>query len=600
MLTNKGTRLNIFILLMVVAIAGTAAGQTIYVDAGATGTPDGSSWANAYLSLQDALAAVAEGATILVAEGTYTPDQGGGQTPGDRYATFQLISGVAIYGGFPSGGCPWEDRDPIAYETILSGDLNADDVQVLVTELLSEPTRGENSYHVVTGNHTDATAIIEGFTITAGNANGLYPIYWGGGMYNNNGSPTVTNCAFRGNSASEFGGGMFNRYSISILTNCTFSANSASTLGGGMKNEYGSPTVTNCAFRGNCARFGGGMELYSDEARLTNCTFSGNSASEAGGGLYINNNNNASPTVMTNCTFSGNSASAYGGGMFIRNNSSPVLTNCSFARNSANYGNGLACSYDSWSFPNTIKLTNCILWDGGDEIYDRDGGSTINITFSDVQGGGSDPGGNNIDAAPLFVDADGFDDIVGTADDNLRLSPGSPCIDAGDNSAVPALVVTDLDGNPRFVDCPDIPDTGNGAPPIVDIGAYEVIIAPVIQVVIDIKPGSYPNPINLGSYGLIPVAILSSEDFDATTVDPESVELAGAGVAVRGKSNKYMAHQEDVNGDGLVDLMAQVATENLDPDSFQDGFAILTGNLFEEFGGTLIEGADEITIVPQE
>ena len=121
-----------------------------------------------------------------------------------------------------------------------------------------------------------------------------------------------------------------------------------------------------------------------------------------------------------------------------------------------------------------------------------------------------------------------------------------------------------------------------------------------IPVAIDIKPGSYPNVINLGSHGLVPVAILSSEDFDATTVDPETVELAGADVAVRGKSNKYMAHEEDVNGDGLVDLMVQVATENLDPGSFQDGLAVLTGNLLEEFGGTPIEGSDEITIVPSE
>ncbi len=123
---------------------------------------------------------------------------------------------------------------------------------------------------------------------------------------------------------------------------------------------------------------------------------------------------------------------------------------------------------------------------------------------------------------------------------------------------------------------------------------------PAILVEIDIKPGSYPNSINLGSYGLVPVAILSSEEFDATTVDPETVELAGAGVSVRGKSNKYMAHKEDINEDGLLDLMVQVATENLEPESFQNGSAILTGNLLEEFGGTPIEGTDEITIVPTE
>jgi hypothetical protein len=112
---------------------------------------------------------------------------------------------------------------------------------------------------------------------------------------------------------------------------------------------------------------------------------------------------------------------------------------------------------------------------------------------------------------------------------------------------------------------------------------------------IDIKPGSYPNAINLGSQGLVPVAILSSQEFDATNVDPDTIELAGSGVAIRGKSNKYMAHEEDVNRDGLVDLVAQVATANFDPDSLQDGSAILTGQTYD---GQPIEGSDEVTIVP--
>ena len=124
---------------------------------------------------------------------------------------------------------------------------------------------------------------------------------------------------------------------------------------------------------------------------------------------------------------------------------------------------------------------------------------------------------------------------------------------------------------------------------------YEV--PSVVEVAIDIKPGSYPNAINLGSHGLIPVAILSSDEFDATTVDPESVELGGAGVSVRGKSNKLMAHQEDVDADGLADLVVQVATENLDPGAFQDGYAILTGKTYDDVP---IEGVDEITITPAE
>lgn len=118
-----------------------------------------------------------------------------------------------------------------------------------------------------------------------------------------------------------------------------------------------------------------------------------------------------------------------------------------------------------------------------------------------------------------------------------------------------------------------------------------------LMVEIDIKPGSYPNAINLASHGLIPVAILSDEQFDATSVDPDTVELAGASVVKRGKGNKFMAHKEDIDGDGLLDLMVQVATEDLDPDSFQNGYAVLTG---ETYDGQPIEGWDEITIVPPE
>jgi len=116
----------------------------------------------------------------------------------------------------------------------------------------------------------------------------------------------------------------------------------------------------------------------------------------------------------------------------------------------------------------------------------------------------------------------------------------------------------------------------------------------ILAVEIDIKPGSYPNSINLGSKGVIPVAIFSSQDFDATTVDPGTVQLAGSGVAVRG--NKFMSHEEDVNGDGLMDLVVQVETENLNPNTFQCGYAELTGTTYE---GLSIVGWDEIRIVPK-
>ena len=119
-------------------------------------------------------------------------------------------------------------------------------------------------------------------------------------------------------------------------------------------------------------------------------------------------------------------------------------------------------------------------------------------------------------------------------------------------------------------------------------------------VAIDIKPESYPNPINLGSYGLTPVAIFSDIGFDATAVDPATINLAGAGVALRG-NGKYMAHEEDVDADGLVDLVVQIVTCEIDPSALEeDGdlvYAILTGQTSD---GEMIEGSDEIVIVPSE
>jgi len=116
----------------------------------------------------------------------------------------------------------------------------------------------------------------------------------------------------------------------------------------------------------------------------------------------------------------------------------------------------------------------------------------------------------------------------------------------------------------------------------------------VITVVVDIKPGSDTNPINLRSRGVLPVAIFSSEDFDATQVDPSTVDVAGAGVAVRGRG-RYMAHPEDVDGDGLVDLVIQVEVQDLDPSQLQDGYAVVTGATYddEEF-----QGEDAVLLVP--
>jgi parallel beta-helix repeat protein len=357
----------------------------IYVDANATGDMNGVNWANAYNYLQDALSVAGDGNDIWVAEGTYKPAGPGG----NRTATFQLISGVGIYGGYPSGG---GSRDPSIYETILSGDLDGNDVDVNdPCDLLTEPTRGENSYHVVTGSGTDANAVFDGFTITSGNANGSGTDRYGGGMYNDSGSPT--------------------------LTNCTFSDNSAYYYGGGMYNDSGSPTLTNCTFSGNSADYGGGMYNYGD-----------------------------SPT-LTNCTFSGNSADYYGGGMYNYAGSNPAITNCTFSRNSADYGGGM------YNF-GSATLSNCILWgDTPQEVYggavitysdvqggwDGDGNIDVDPCFArpGYWNNNDTPGDSNDD---FWVDGDyHLKSEAGSWDPNTETwvidGVTSLCIDAGDPNA---------------------------------------------------------------------------------------------------------------------------------------------------------------------
>lgn len=116
----------------------------------------------------------------------------------------------------------------------------------------------------------------------------------------------------------------------------------------------------------------------------------------------------------------------------------------------------------------------------------------------------------------------------------------------------------------------------------------------VTQVAIDIKPGSDLNPINPGSNGLIPVAILTTDDFDAADVNSATVTLAGAEVAVRGKAEKLMARLEDVDGDGDLDLLVQVETQS-DGALWESGTVTLTGKTYD---GQDIEGTDEVIIVP--
>ena len=228
-----------------------ANGTTIYVDADAMGDNDGSTWDDAFTDLQAALTAAGPGTEIWVAAGTYKPTSGI-----DRSASFQMKNGVAIYGGFdPSvGDVGFEDREWVLHETILSGDLSGDDGPDFANN-------GENSYHVFYHDMLglDHTAVLDGFTVSGGNANGGSRND-GGGMLNLLSWPTLTNVTFSGNSAFR-GGGIYNYLTLAAtMVNCTFSENRAEGtevwqgLGGGMYNEEAIPALTGCTFEGNTAQ----------------------------------------------------------------------------------------------------------------------------------------------------------------------------------------------------------------------------------------------------------------------------------------------------------------------------------------------------------
>ena len=455
------------VITLVVGLAVSAEGKTIHVKVGGTG--DGSSWVHAYGSLQDALDNAEPNDDIWLAEGTYIPTQL--YDPCDpRSATFQMKNGVGIYGGFSAVGDPnWESRDWEKYETVLSGDLLGNDVEVSdPCDLLGELSRSENCYHVFyhpEGINLDPNTVFDGFTVTGGNANeGEYwpdPGSIGGGMYNYESSPTVTNCTFINNSAVGRGGGICNwTGSNNTLINCTFASNWASSGGGmhdggsntivtdcifrdnsakgggGMSNRY-NPTVRDSIFIGNSANTGGGMINY-DFAKVTNCKFIGNSAFGDGGGMY---NDCCGPSV-TNCTFIGNSA-YYGGGISAFFDWSTTMTNCTFVGNSARSGGGIHIDTDTY----LTAAINCIFWENTATYKPQIWGS-VAVTYSDIQGGYSGTG--NINTAPLFIDPKGPDNIPGTEDDNLHLLPYSPCIDAGDPTG-DYTNQTDIDGQDRVL-----------------------------------------------------------------------------------------------------------------------------------------------------
>ena len=414
-----------FFAVVVTALFGSlSSAGVIYVDDDAQPGGDGSTWESAFMYLQDALAIATDADEIRIAQGTYRPDDSehGHATPGDRSATFELVVGAEVYGGYrgcPGGDClsgDPDERDTALYATILSGDLAGDDGPSLLRELAAcysgedvSPEAGceafdldgdddvdgddvaaflaanqyaENAYHVATGSGVDLTTILDGVTITAGNADGSPSFYdCGGGLLVVTGSPTVTDCRFTGNhgvygasllaydgssveltgctferNIGRFGGGINCRASAPELTECAFVENVSVVDGGGMINLEGAePTLTGCLFEGNRAQHGGALANWSgSRPDLQQCTITRNVATLVGGGLY---SNDASPNLM-DCTLTLNRAAEWGGAIDNVAGANATISACLFEDNRARYGGAINNTSSSPTCENCQFYTN--------------------------------------------------------------------------------------------------------------------------------------------------------------------------------------------------------------------------------------------------
>jgi hypothetical protein len=417
--------------------APSARAGILYVDADlATGANDGSSWNDAFQGphgLQAALAAAASGDQIFAAEGTYLAS-----ATGTRGASFTLLDGVEVYGSFLGGESSPAERPPFGTApSVLSGDLNGDDGLGLT---------GENSFQVVDGGGANASAVLDGFEVRGGNANGGGNNNRGAGILCTGGSnAAVRNVRFIGNSCTFGGGAGYISASVPSFTDCTFEDNDGGSFGGAFDMaSAGAVRFDRCLFARNTADRAGALEIFAtDNVLISNSAFHANVATGTAGG----------------------------GAVWVGSGGSATISNCSIVANSATSQNVGGVRNQGAA----VNVVNSILWDnsgtGGAQGSGNQISATATVDHSTVEGGFA-TGTGNLASDPLLADALGGD---------LTLLGGSPAIDAGDNAGVPAGLTLDLSLAPRFVDDPLAPDTGAGSAPLVDMGALERQAAAIVS-----------------------------------------------------------------------------------------------------------------------
>lgn len=465
------------ICVLVVATGAVSQAATYYV------APDGDNssgltWSSAFTSIQSAIdrCGTIGNDTIRVKQGTYAIT-----TP------IRVTKAVLLYGGYSGVD---DMRNPAVYLTIVNGTDTAAHCFHVTANATIDGFRISHGLGFGTapanfggGMFIDtcdpiiyACTFEDNYAELAGGAIGAR--YAGG---------SVSDCEFVVNSSGEYGGAICMLSCDIALMDCEFTGNrcekSTTTCGGAIYNEDSTPTVTECIFSGNAANQGAGIFNAGSDAIITECEFGGvDSGSARGGGIYNYESDTevksclfksnavsisggaiyeaeGSGSNIVNCIIRNNAATALGGGLYTDNGTTTTITNCTLYANTAGSRGGAVYNY--YGKP---TFTNCIIWGNsasmaGPSICNESEsiGMVALVRYTDIQGTTLYTGAGNINVDP---------DFVYPAGDDLHLNAGSPCIDAGTNG-IATLEIEDFEDNPRIVD-------GNlDASAVVDMGAYE-------------------------------------------------------------------------------------------------------------------------------
>lgn len=381
------------------------------------------------------------------------------------HVTLQGVGSISIGGGHVAlTDCSVTDNRNGEYATLYGGGVYlADGSAEFLRCTFSRNSVGRlKSYGAAGGGIyiTNSNARLVDCVIADNFASGYLDSGRGGGACAvGGGTVSFDNCVFLRNHVFGSGGGVSAPSGVSF-TNCTFEGNSTGSeqdfgRGGG---AFGGGIFTDCRFIRNSADRGGGAL---SGGRFLRCLFSENVAtggpylgpeSGQGGGLSATSGSVVDSLFVANRALKDKGTGALGGGIIA---SGVTIRGCTFVANTVEgLGGGI--------YADDTSMANCILWGNGDQNGPNQIHGNAAVSWCDVQD--AYPGEGNIDADPRFVDPGNGD---------YRLGDGSPCIDAGNNSLVPPESEFDLDGLPRLVNDPGMPDMGEGTAPIVDMGCYE-------------------------------------------------------------------------------------------------------------------------------